>query len=113
MFNLISIGERSGSGVPNIFNTWADEGWKEPVIEERFDPDRTILTLEFVEKQAKKISNHIAKIYEYLTQYGEGKTNDIVAYIGLSASRTRAILSELDNIEIIGTNTNRKYKIKK
>ncbi len=56
MFNLISIGERSGSGVPNIFNTWADEGWKEPVIEERFDPDRTILTLEFVEKQAKKIN---------------------------------------------------------
>lgn len=56
MFNFISIGERSGSGVPNIFNTWADEGWKELVIEERFDPDRTILTLEFVEKQAKKIS---------------------------------------------------------
>jgi predicted HTH transcriptional regulator len=56
MFNLISIGERSGSGVLNIFNTWADEGWKEPVIEERFDPDCTILTLEFVEKQAKKIS---------------------------------------------------------
>ena len=56
MFNLISIGERSGSGVPNIFNTWADEGWKEPVIEERFAPDRTILTLEFVEKQAKKTS---------------------------------------------------------
>ena len=56
MFNRISIGERSGSGVLNIFNTWADEGWKEPVIEERFDPDCTILTLEFVEKQAKKIS---------------------------------------------------------
>lgn len=56
MFNLINIGERSGSGVPNIFNTWEDEGWKEPVIEERFDPDRTILTLEFVEKQVKKAS---------------------------------------------------------
>ena len=41
MFNLINIGERSGSGVPNIFNTWNDQGWKEPVIEERFDPDRT------------------------------------------------------------------------
>lgn len=54
MFNLINIGERSGSGVPNIFNIWEDKGWKEPVIEERFDPDRTILTLEFVEKQAKK-----------------------------------------------------------
>lgn len=54
MFNLINIGERSGSGVPNIFNTWEDKGWKEPIIEERFDPDRTVLTLEFVERQAKK-----------------------------------------------------------
>ena len=56
MFNLINIGERSGSGVPNIFNTWEDAHWKEPVIEERFDPDRTILTLEFMKKQAKKAS---------------------------------------------------------
>jgi predicted HTH transcriptional regulator len=45
---------RAGSGVPNIFNTGDDEGWKEPVIEERFDPDRTVLTLEFVKKQAEK-----------------------------------------------------------
>ena len=54
MFDLINIGERSGSGVPNIFNTWEDQGWKEPVIEERFDPDRTILTLEFVDKTNKE-----------------------------------------------------------
>ena len=54
MFNLINIGERAGSGVPNIFNVWADEGWEEPVIEERFDPDRTVLTLSFVKKQAIK-----------------------------------------------------------
>ena len=39
MFNLINIGERAGSGVPNIFNVSSDEGWEEPVIEERFDPD--------------------------------------------------------------------------
>ena len=47
MFNLINIGERAGSGVPNVFNVWADEGWEEPVIEERFDPDRTVLSLSF------------------------------------------------------------------
>ena len=52
MFNLINIGECAGSGVPNIFNVWADKGWEEPVIEERFGPDRTELSLEFVEKQA-------------------------------------------------------------
>ena len=135
MFNLINIGERSGSGVPNIFNTWEDEGWKEPVIEERFDPDRTSLILEFAKKaseeskrrkqakktseenkrrkQAKKTSDNIAKIYEYLAQHGEAKTNEIADYIGLSPARTRAIISEMENIERIGTNTNRKYKLKK
>ena len=35
MFNLINIGERAGSGVPNIFNVWEDEGWIVPVINGR------------------------------------------------------------------------------
>ena len=46
--------ERAGSGVPNIFNAWEDEGWEEPVIEERFNPDRTVLSLSFKKKQAIK-----------------------------------------------------------
>ncbi len=130
MFTLINIGERSGSGVPNIFNAWSDEGWIEPIIEERFDPDRTILTLAFVKKQAKKTSeekqakktsednkqqkttNNIMKIYAYLEKNGASKTNDIANYINLSPSRTRAILSQMDNIQTIGTNTNRKYELK-
>ena len=96
--------------------------WIEPVIEERFDTDRTILTLEFIEKQAKKtgeeskrrkISDSIEKIYEYLTQNDEAKTNDIAAYLGLSAPRTRVILAKMDGIEAIGTNTNRRYRLKK
>ena len=57
MFNLINIGERAGSGVPNIFNTWEDQGWVEPVIEEQFDPDRTLLILSFDKKQAIKASS--------------------------------------------------------
>ncbi len=131
MFNLINIGERAGSGVPNIIMTWNDEGLKEPIIEERFGPDRTILVLEFKKKtseenkrrkQAKKISeenkrrktnDNIMKIYTYLEEYGESKTNDIAHYIQLSPSRTRAILAQLDGVESIGANTNRKYKLKK
>ena len=52
------------------------------------------------------------KIQGYLEKNGESKTNDIAGYIGLSPSRTRAILSKMENVEIIGTNTNRKYKLK-
>ena len=64
------------------------------------------------ENKRRKTNDNIARIYEYLTQFGEAKTNDIAVYIGLSASRTRAILSSMEDVEIIGTNTNRKYKLK-
>ena len=48
MFNMINIGERAGSGVPNIFQTWDAAEWVSPVVEEQFNPDRTILRLSFV-----------------------------------------------------------------
>lgn len=54
MFNMIDIGEHAGSGVPNIFNVWEDEGWEEPIIKESFDPDRTSLILKFSKKQSIK-----------------------------------------------------------
>lgn len=125
MFNLINIGERSGSGVPNIFNTWNDQEWKEPVIEERFDPDRTTLILEFInknneEKTAKKTSEenkignktrtNMLKIEKYLQKNGESKTNTIAEHLGLSPARK--ILSQMDSLEAIGTNTNRRYRLK-
>ena len=57
MFNLISIGERAGSGVPNIYKIWAEENYEDPVIDEMFDPDRTKLSLPFIKKQATKTSD--------------------------------------------------------
>ena len=56
MFNLIGLGEHAGSGVPDIFKAWKDEGLKKPEVEEQFGgrvdgrPDRTILTLPLVAK---------------------------------------------------------------
>ena len=54
MFNMIGIGERAGSGIPDIYNVWENEGWATPVVEESYNPDRTRLSLEFVKKQAIK-----------------------------------------------------------
>ena len=131
MFNLINIGERAGSGVPNIFNTWEDQGWIEPVIEEQFDPDRTLLILSFNKKQAiktsdkkqaiktsdkkqnKKTLENIEKIREYLSKNNISKTSDIAEYIGLSLPRTRAILKEIPDVSPIGNNSNRKWTLQK
>mgnify|MGYP000379290033 CR=1 FL=1 len=52
------------------------------------------------------------KIKEYLSENKEAKTKDIAEYIGLKHSRTREILSQMDSAESIGTNTNRKYRLK-
>lgn len=40
MFNLIDIGERAGSGIPNIFSVWKKHGWIAPEITESFEPER-------------------------------------------------------------------------
>ncbi|MEE0940751.1 MAG: hypothetical protein U0L31_02445 [Bifidobacteriaceae bacterium] len=56
IFNMIGIGERVGSGVPDIFSVWESQGWLAPEFKEQFNPDRTILKLSFIEKQAEKTS---------------------------------------------------------
>lgn len=42
---------------------------------------------------------------------GLSKTSDIADYIDLSPARTRAILSEMDDVESVGENKNRRYKM--
>ncbi len=66
MLNMIGIGERAGSGVPDIYSVWENQGWEEPTIEEKFGPDRTLLMLKFIQKQANKTSANMKKIRLYL-----------------------------------------------
>ena len=66
MFNLIDIGERAGSGVPELYTVWSNEGWEEPSFEERFgDAARTVLLLSMKKKlssQNKKSADKKAPI---------------------------------------------------
>lgn len=126
MFNLINIGERAGSGVPNIFNVWEDEGWEEPVIEERFDPDRTVLMLSFKKsgdkkaaiksgdkKVTKKTQMQYDKILTFMEEGKEYGIRDFCELLGLKESRTKDILKGLsDYIEPVGSNRDRRYRKK-
>ena len=124
MFNMIDVGERAGSGIPNIFRVWHDQGWPEPVFTQSFDPDRTILSLPLSPigggKSAIKIGdkNKTAKrqlIIEYLTDHPDAKSAEIAEYIDLKPSRVRDYLLELikENIVITsGGNRNRTYRLK-
>lgn len=97
MFNMIGIGERAGSGIPDIYQVWKNEGCITSIVKESYNPDRTCLILKFLTKQANKTSeqNKTKKNYnlikEYLKNNGLSKTIDIANAIELSSTRTRAI----------------------
>lgn len=61
MFNLIKVGERAGSGVPDIFQVWENEDFNMPIIEEQFHPNRTIVTLP-LSKRKVTIKNDDKKV---------------------------------------------------
>ena len=59
MFNFIGVGERAGSGVPNVYKIWQDENYEEPTVDELSGREGTIctvVTLPLVEKNVN--SNH-------------------------------------------------------
>lgn len=68
MFNLINIGERAGSGVPDIYAVWENEGWSQPIVKEQYGPDRTILTLPLVKKAPIKSADKKAPTTKMLIQ---------------------------------------------
>ena len=128
MFNLIDIGERAGSGIPNIFRVWREQGWKEPVIVELSEPDRIILSLSLLKKESSdkkvaikngdkgtKTATQKIAILEYLTDHASAKCSDISDMLGVKDARARRILSEMiveGTIVTEGGNRNRIYKLK-
>ncbi len=64
------------------------------------------------QKKTKKTIDNMNKIRAFLESNGESKTSDIADHIKLSEPRTRAILSEMDDLDSTGVTNDRKYKIK-
>ena len=96
MFSLIDVGERAGTGVPDVFATWANAGLPEPQIEENFgEADRTILTL-MLEADAKPDNNEqISDDYEQINSSNEQISDNNEQLNGLNeqiTERQRVIL---------------------
>ena len=129
MFNMIDIGERAGSGIPNIFRVWREQGWTAPVISENFDPDRIMLSLAFkksddkkatIKSDDKKVTIKSARqkneIITYLTDHVSAKNTDIAELLGVKSTRVKQLLKELLDEGVVvaeGNNKNRVYKLKR
>lgn len=123
MFNLIDIGERAGSGVPELFTVWEQEGWEEPQIEEQLDSvERTIVTLSFKKKvpkknAEKKVPKKTRMQYEMILSVMEPKkwyqAKDFLELVGVKERRMRTLLGELvaeHLIEDDGSTKGKRYR---
>ena len=124
MFNLINIGERAGSGIPNIDNVLKKQGWQEPRIAESFEPARIMLTLPTAakpliktvdRKMTEKTRQQRDAVIEYLTVHVTAKNTDLAELLGLKPTRIRELLAGLIEDQIVvaeGEKKSRIYKLK-
>lgn len=134
MLRLVGFGDNAGSGFPTILEVWKSEGWIEPLLiedtnlnqvtlvmkmEKESDDESAEKSAESAEKSAdsKKmkaidLSERQKQILAYMDAGVEYSTEQVAEKIGLKGPRTRQLLNELVNMELlacIGTTKRRRY----
>jgi predicted HTH transcriptional regulator len=108
MFNLLDIGERAGSGLPNIFTVWSDEGWVTPKVYETLDPDRTVMELFLASEDDLAADSVTSGVTEGVTEVTEGVTevtdkyapNELAIYQLLETDNTLTFDQLADKLSI-------------
>lgn len=116
MFNLINVGERSGSGIPLIVSAAKEFKLPKPIIKEQFKPNRTTLTVYFSEqKDSDKTLNRTEKdVVDYLRANGPSSAKEISSYFNKNITTIKLSLYALLDKKIIsssGTIKDKKYFI--
>ena len=141
MFNLLDIGERAGSGIPNIYNVWKTQNWESPQIDERLDRfERVYLTLPVIKvpiksadkkvpiksadkkvpiksadkKSVSKTQKHKETIINFAKEKGGLKSRDLMKILSVGETRAKMLLRELvadGTLVVEGSNRNRTYRL--
>lgn len=142
MFSMIHIGERAGSGIPGIVDTWEKVFHTKPEYEQKYSPSRVKMVLDiskFVEESSDKVAineegsdkvaingDNIEKssekmtskelILNYVATFGSIDSSKAMNLTGLSAPGVRKIFYQLveeGKIVAKGANKNRTYSFVK
>lgn len=130
MSSLVQVGERAGSGVPNMADRWMSCGHGRPRLTEELGPEVPTVFLPFGSLTADSPARPSAvsvgskgraapsarreAIVDYLSAHGESRSADIAQSIGLGPSRTNDLLRELAEggvVEAMGGYRNRRYRL--
>lgn len=100
MFHFLGLGERAGSGIPNIFKWWGDNHWLKPSIYEELEPyDYTVIELEMrdVPKDVPKdvLKERMDKIFEYIKNNNSITTDELAVLCKVSSKTIKRDISKL------------------
>lgn len=130
MFSLIQVGERAGSGVPNMVDQWVSCGYGRPRLSETFDPEVSTVFLPLspdadnldsdnssqnvVRKRHKGTKENEGAIVSFLADHDEARSMEIAKAVGISRTRVNQLLRGLIGggvVEAVGESRNRVYKL--
>jgi len=97
MFLLIGLGERGGSGVPKIYSGWKSQHWRPPALQEKPEPEQTLLMLQMADLLPEPVLVHLRNRF--------GSQFEDLDYIGRLVMATAAmerVVSHKRLLEICG-----------
>ena len=110
LFALVEIGEKLGTGLVQLFALWEKNGWPLPELHEQFDPERTVLTLDYNDAEDEAVKTNIgpessekmtessektAESSEKTTESSEKTSKKILNLLNQDSLMTTAVLSSI------------------
>jgi predicted HTH transcriptional regulator len=132
MFNLLNIGERAGSGIPNILRVWHDQRWTPPTLQSFYTPEHAVLTVRVPSQQTTKNADKKCRqksadkkvptksagqrqaILAFMKTNHEIRSADLLPVLNVGERRIKVLLQSLvasNKIQTRGANKNRTYRL--
>lgn len=115
MFALVNVGERSGMGLCDLYDTWEQYGFEQPKIEETLEPDRVSITLKFdANREVNDVNNEVnreandvnlseneIKVLAAIKEYPTLSIPKLAETVGISKATTERVIKTLKVKEYI------------
>ena len=118
---MIGIGERAGSGVPNILQTWEAQNWTSPQVEEQYGPDRTRLTLTLTNIDGQDVRQNVRpdvpqesmddKIEKLIRNNQSITAKEMAEHLKVNEKTIRRHIKKMNHINYIGRGSNGYWEI--
>ena len=102
MFALINVGERSGTGICDVYHVWYENGFKKPDFVETVDPDRVVLTLQIeadsnLDGNDQSLTQNEMLVLQVISQNPSLTAAKISSEVGFSKPTVERVLKSLKN----------------